>query len=314
MKEDIEIIDCHMDLTYGLKNNPRNFYERSEIGDFDLPRLREGKVSAAFFAIYPATNYYYLMAGVDTWFNVVENPKNQLMLIKDVDDLENAKKNKKIGAILHIEGAGAIDTQFSILRNLHRLGLRSIGITWSDSNIYGTGVATDINRGLTDEGKSLVKEMEKLGIIVDASHLNETSFWDLVDTINKPFIASHSNARLICNTERNLNDEQMKALADCKGVVGITFCNTFLQENNPTPENITFEQIKEHIDHMVEITGIDFIALGSDFDGAKTPQIIKDVSHYPKLINFLLENGYSKQDVKKIAHKNIQRIFNSVWR
>ncbi|MHA1302779.1 MAG: dipeptidase [Candidatus Heimdallarchaeaceae archaeon] len=317
------IIDCHMDsLVSGYRRYPREFHKKTEIGHIDTPRLIEGGIAAVFFAVYPAVNEYYIKEGVDMWFKAVEDPRNKFYHIKSYSDLKRAEQENKIGAILHFEGAGGIDSEFINLRNYYRLGLRSMGITWSNYNKFGTGVGIKLDRGLTAEGKALISEMENLGIIVDVSHLNEKSFWDVVDVATKPFIASHSNAYSICDHKRNLKDEQIRAIKDADGVIGLNLCVSFLKSGISFPKSgallysdkITFEQIKKHIDHIIDLAGIDHIALGSDYDGATVPEVLKDVSYYPNLITYLEETGFTKKELEKIKHENIERVMKSVWK
>ena len=307
----IVIIDGHIDVIFALQLQRREFSTRSDIGHVDLPRMREGNVSAALFTVYPASSNFSISTGVDNWFKLVENPENSLMQIRNLDDFEKARQSDKIGAILHFEGAGGLDSEFNLLRNYHRLGLRSMGLSWSNMNQFATGVGTIEERGLTAEGKALVLEMQSLGILVDISHLNEKSFWDVNEITNKPIIASHSNAYSICNHVRNLKDDQIQAIKDTNGTIGINLCTSFLDPQKKE-DQITFEIIKNHIDHIVEKTGINHISLGSDYDGATVPSILKDISYYPKLIEFL-RNTYSKSDIEKITYQNFLRVFKATW-
>ncbi len=308
----IVIIDGHIDVTFALQLQNREFSARSDIGHVDLPRMREGNVSAALFAVYPASSNFSISSGVDYWFKLVENPENSLMQIRNLDDFEKARQSDKIGAILHFEGAGGLDSEFVMLRNFHRLGLRSMGLSWSNMNQFATGIGTIEERGLTSEGKALVSEMQSLGILVDVSHLNEKSFWDVVEITGKPIIASHSNAYSICNHVRNLKDEQIQAIRDTNGTIGINLCTMFLDPQKREEDHITFELIKKHFDHIVEKAGINHISLGSDYDGATVPSILKDISYYPKLLEFL-RNTYSRKDIDKIAYQNFLRVFKATW-
>ena len=307
------IIDGHTDVLYALKRQQRQFNEESEIGNVDLPRLRKGKILAAFFAIFPAVSDYYLSKGVDDWFKLVNTPENELLHVKKVDDLDQCKINNKIGVILHFEGSGGIDSEFHNLRNFYRLGLRSMGLSWSNLNKYATGVRQDPDRGLTAEGKELVKEMEALGIIIDVSHLNEKSFWDVIETASKPLIASHSNAYTVCNHIRNLKDEQIEAIKDNNGTIGVNFVKNFLLSKEKK-EEITLETIKNHIDKIVELAGINHVSFGSDFDGATVPDVIKDVSCFPVLLEYLKENGYTSNELEKLSKDNFRRVMKSVWK
>ena len=165
--------------------------------------------------------------------------------------------------------------------------------------------------GLTDIGKKLVNEAQSLGITIDVSHLNEPSFWDVFDITEKPFFASHSNVHSVANHPRNLTDDQIKAIYEKHGTVGINFSMGFLNAEKPGEEDydMNFDTVKKHIDHIINITDINTVAIGSDFDGATMPNCLKDCSKFPDLWNYLLDNGYSKQDINKISHENLLQLF-----
>ncbi|MHA2255911.1 MAG: dipeptidase [Candidatus Heimdallarchaeaceae archaeon] len=306
------IIDGHVDVLFALQRQQRSFSKESEVGHVDLPRMKRGDVLAAFFAIYPTASNYSISRGVDYWFQLVNDPENELIHIKKIEDFEKCKKEDKVGAILHFEGSGGLESEFHNLRNYHKLGLRSMGLSWTNLNQFATGVGMDEKRGLTSEGKQLVEEMEELGIIVDVSHLNEKSFWDIIDCSSKPFIASHSNAYSLCDHIRNLKDEQIEAIRDSKGTIGINFCVSFLSSELKKDE-ITLETIKNHIDYVVDKAGINHVSLGSDYDGATVPTVVKDISFYPKLLDYLEENGYNNSDLNKIKHENFMRVMKACW-
>ncbi len=312
------IIDGHIDVLHALKKQWRNFYEEPakdhfDLGHVDLPRMRKGNVMGAFFAIYPANNDYYMKMGIDSWFNLVEDERNELIHVKNVEDFEKCTKTNKIGAVLHFEGSGGIDSEFHNLRNYYRLGLRSMGLSWTNINKFATGVRMDEERGLTSEGQELVQEMNKLGIIVDVSHLNIKSFWDVVDKASKPIIASHSNCYALCDDPRNLKDDQIKAIGELEGTIGVNFCVPFLS-NEKKEDTITFETIKNHIDRIIDIAGIDHVSFGSDYDGATVPDILQDISYYPDLVEYLEKNGYNSKELDQITHKNFLRVMKKVWK
>ena len=310
-----KIIDTHMDsFVSGNQYAPRDFGKKTNIGHVDYYRLREGNVTAVFFAVYPAYSDFLLNWGTNLWFEILENYSEYFYQIKKVEDLKKIQNSEKVGAIFHFEGAGGIDSEFNNLKNFYRLGLRSMGITWSNSNRFGTGVGKNKERGLTAEGKELVQEMNRLGIIVDVSHLNEKSFWDVIEVSNKPVIASHSNAWKICHHDRNLKDDQIEAIKESGGTIGLNLCISFLKEGAEKPEKVGFKQIIQHINYIVEKAGIDYLTLGSDFDGARVPEVIKDVSYYPNLLRILEEEGFSSEDIEKITHKNIERVIKKVWK
>jgi membrane dipeptidase len=313
------IIDGHTDVLLGLRTQMRNFWEESNVGHVDLPRIRKGNVAAMFFALYPGINQFYILQGTHQLLELVENPKNCAMMIKKTSDLDQAEKENKVGVIFHIEGIGGFDSEFHLMNILYRLGLRSFGITWSDSNIFGSGVsfnpaAPEDNRGITAEGRELIKEAEKLGIIIDVSHLSDKSFWDVLEVAQKPVIASHSNSRAVSPHKRNLTDDMIQALADANGVMGINFCTSFLSPDCSRSLDIPYTTIVNHIDHIVKLVGPDHVAFGSDFDGAGIPNSLKDVAGFPLLVDELLNREYSEEDINKICHGNFIRIFKSVWK
>jgi len=301
-----------------MKKDKRNFSEGSQTGHYDLPRMKKGNVLAVLLAIYPSSKLNHILRGLDLWFEFISNPVNEFMQIKKVDDFEKAQNLGKRGGVLHFEGAGGIDDKFRLLRIGAHLGLRSLGLSWSNVNKYATGAMfqdPQKTTGLTELGKKLVNEAQSLGITIDVSHLNDPSFWDFCEITEKPFFASHSNARSIANHPRNLTDDQIKAIHEKHGTVGINFSMGFLNAEQPGKEdyNMGLNSIKDHIDRIINISDINTIAIGSDFDGTTTPNCLKDCSKFPDLWNYLLENGYSKQDIDKISHDNLLRLFKETW-
>lgn len=316
--QNFSVIDGHVDLLYKMKKDKRNFSEHSQTGHYDLPRMKEGNVSAVLLAIYPSSKLNHILRGLDLWFKFISNTVNEFVQIRNVEDFKKAQNLGKRGAVLHFEGAGGIDDKFRLLRIGAHLGLRSLGLSWSNVNKYATGAMfTDPQKttGLTELGKKLVNEAQSLGITVDVSHLNDPSFWDFCEITEKPFFASHSNARSIANHPRNLTDDQIKAIHEKHGTVGINFSMGFLNAEQPGKEdyNMGLNSIKDHIDRIINISDINTIAIGSDFDGTTTPNCLKDCSKFPDLWNYLLENGYSKQDIDKISHDNLLRLFKETW-
>ena len=313
------IIDGHTDVLISLAQGRRKFHEEADFGHVDLPRIRKGNVAAMFFAIYPGINEYYIQKGARQLVELVEDPINELMFIKKASDMEKAQKKNKVGVVFHIEGIGGFDTEFHLMNLLYHLGLRSFGITWSNLNRFGSGSSFDPTtpkdtRGLTGEGKELVLEANKLGIIVDVSHLSDKSFWDVLDVTKKPIIASHSCVRAISPHVRNLTDDMLKALADNGGCMGINFANAFLREDMGRGTDTPYTKIVDHIDYVVNLVGPDHVAFGSDFDGTGVPDEIKDVTGFNKLVAEMEKRGYSDEDMNKICHGNFIRIFKNVWK
>lgn len=312
------ILDGHTDAMLAIPRQKRSFAVRSEIGHVDKERMREGNIKAALFAVFPAFTKRMIKKGVENWFEIVNNEENELMQIKNYDDFEKSQAEGKIGAVLHFEGVGGFDKNLNSLHYYKNLGLRTMGITWSNKNKFGTGVSfigKEKKRGLTEKGRELIHEAQSLGITIDVSHLNELSFWDVIEITEKPIIASHSDSRTICDHTRNLTDEQIKAIFEKHGTIGINMGMVFLNPNNPGKKDpeMGFDVIKKHIDQIVACSDINTVAMGSDFDGIKTPNCMKDCAQYPKLFDYLAENGYSEQDIKKISHENLLRVFSKTW-
>jgi len=313
------IIDGHTDVLLALNQQMRPFNKESEKGHVDLPRMKKGNVAAMFFAIWPGINQYYIYNGSRQIIELVEKPENQAMFIKKADDLEKAQKEDKVGIIYHIEGVGGFDSEMHLLNILYRVGLRSFGITWSDANIFGSGTSFDPNtpedtRGITAEGVELIKEANKLGVIVDVSHLSDKSFWNVLDVTSKPIIASHSSCRAISPHARNLTDDMIQAIAKINGVIGINFGNSFLREDCQRSTDTPYTKIIDHIDHIVKLVGPNHVAFGSDFDGTGIPEGLKDVTGYNLLVKELEKRKYSDEDINKICHGNFIRIFKDVWK
>lgn len=296
------------------KDNDYNFNEFNKDFHIDLPRLKKAGVKLIVFAIYAAENYQANGDGlkktiqmIDDFYDIIENCE-ELVLAKKHEDIIKINNEDKIAAILAVEGAQSIYS-LSALRVFNRLGIKLITLTWNHRNQIGDGVGENTKCGLTNFGKEFVKEMHSLNMIVDVSHLNKKGFWDVIEVSEFPIIASHSNVKRICAHPRNLDDAQIKAIAKANGIIGINFCPLFLNSNEQADINDVFK----HIDYIKNLVGVDFVGLGTDFDGiSETPKGLEDVSKLEKLKNILFENSYSKQEVEKIFYKNVYRIFKNV--
>lgn len=212
---------------------------------------------------------------------------------------------KRISAFLSLEGGEPIDS-LATLRALYRLGVRCAALTWNYSNHIASGVLEpDGTRGLTDFGKTVVAEMERLGMLVDVSHLNEQSFWDIAKIAKKPFIASHSNSRALCSHPRNLTDAQFLHIVKTGGCVGINLYPLFLADSG----RVSVADVIAHIEHFMALGGGDHIGVGADFDGVDMlPEGIDGVQDVEKIFNELLRLGYPEEAVQKIAYKNFERV------
>lgn len=315
------MIDGHSDWLLDIADTKRSFFEESDIGHVDLPRLKRGQISAMLCAVFvrnddlPHHALIQTLRMVDRLRKIVDQSEGQVRLVENLEDIERCRQEGSFGAILHYEGAEAIDPEFAVLRLSYALGLRSIGLTWSRSNIFSEGVGEqNKERGLTYLGKELVRRCNQMGILVDVSHLNIAGFWDVLETSSAPIVASHSNARAICDHDRNLNDDQIRALARNGGLMGINFARHFLVEGAKVAADVSLDQMVDHVDHIVNLVGIDHVALGSDYDGASMPEALYDASQTPALIQKLRDRGYDDAAIQKFGRNNWVRVLGQVWK
>jgi membrane dipeptidase len=224
-----------------------------------------------------------------------------------------------LAAILHFEGAENLGPDPGALEDLYEVGLRSLGLVWSRPNAYAHGVPfrfpspSDTGPGLTDAGKELVRECNRLGVLLDLSHLNERGFWDVASITETPLVATHSNAHALCPTSRNLTDRQLDAIRDSDGIVGVNFAVAYLREDGAEEEDTPIKDVVRHVDYLVERVGVERVGFGSDFDGAKVPRGIGDASGLPNLLAALRERGYDDAALKKLAHENWVRLLRTTW-
>jgi len=350
---EILIFDGHNDTLLNLhlpdRGEGRSFFERSEQGHIDLPRAREGGFGGGFFACYAPNpeddgwteesaltiteNGYEVSDAPRLDPNYARNFADKLVaglfrlqsegglrVVRTADEIEGCLRDGTVAAILHFEGAENLGPDVEALEGLYETGLRSLGLVWSRPNAYAHGVpfrfpsSPDTGPGLTGAGKELVRECNRLGVLIDLSHLNERGFWDVAELSEAPLVATHSNAYALCPTSRNLTDRQLDAIRDSDGMVGVNFAVGFLREDGGESEDIPLETVVRHVDYLVERVGIERIGFGSDFDGAKVPEEIGDVSGLPKLLAALQRHGYDGAALKKLAHENWVRVLRESWR
>jgi membrane dipeptidase len=239
--------------------------------------------------------------------------------VRNKFDLVRCLEDDIFFTILHFEGAEAIDTDLDDLEEYYAAGLRSLGIVWSRPNLFGHGVqfrypsTPDTGPGLTGAGEELVRACNSLGIIVDVSHLTEKGFWDVARVSRHPLVATHSNAHALCPSSRNLTDDQLRAIADSGGLVGINFCVSDLRPDGQDDEDTPLECIYEQIDYIANLIGLDHVALGSDFEGAPMPRELSDVGQLADLLEGLSERGFDEDELTQIAHGNWLRIIGDTW-
>jgi membrane dipeptidase len=325
------LIDTHNDVTSrtveGLDIGPRNTSDKPT--HTDLVRMREGGMGAQFFAVYVAASYVNgnhsanrAMQMIDTVrHDIIAKYPNDFMYATTAADIEAAHKKGKIAALMGIEGGHAIEDSLRLLRDYYVLGVRYMTLThsntnnWADSSGDVTNSAVPHHNGLTDFGKDVVREMNRLGMMVDISHVADKTFWDALEVSKAPIFASHSSCRALADVPRNMTDEMIVALAKKGGVVQVNFSCGFLKAGagiSGAPR-ATLADVVAHIDHIKTIAGVGAIGIGSDFDGIGcTPEGLDDVSKFPNLTRGLLEKGYSAEDIRKIYGGNLLRVMRGV--
>jgi membrane dipeptidase len=329
------VVDTHIDTTMMLGREGWDFMVRHEAkrgedsNHVDLPRAREGGLDAAFFSIYmPGTitgpeAVKRSLVLIDHVRSLAEAHPNEIVLATTASEVRAAHKAGKFAALMGMEGGHMIDDSLAVLRDYQRLGVRyltlshSVNTNWSDSS----GDSPKHN-GLTEFGKDVVRELNRLGMLVDISHVSDKTFWDAMETSKAPLVASHSSLRSISGHPRNMTDDMIRALAGKGGVIMINYSRSFLSnelyeaglKNVPLAERpaVSWEKIVEHIDRAAKLVGATHVGLGSDFDGTTVPDGMDDVSMLPKITAALLDRGYSEPDVKNILGENILRLLEKV--
>jgi membrane dipeptidase len=240
--------------------------------------------------------------------------KGKLQICRNMADVDKARTQNNVAAIFHIEGADCIHPDLTALDMLYDRGLRSIGLVWSRNNIFGNGApfqfpgSPDIGSGLTDAGKALVTECNQRKILVDLSHLNEKGFWDVAEISTAPLVATHSNAHQLCQSPRNLTDQQIKAIGKSGGVIGINFAPCFIAADGMLTGAVPIEALLQHLNHIVHLAGIGSVALGSDFDGVMMPDEIGDVTGVGNIFDALDRAGMTAEFIEKVAIENWMRV------
>ncbi len=356
-KKKMKVADMHCDTISALYNSRKegenNFAKHRNHVNYSTPSLRNNhlhidleKMKKADYLVQNFGLFVNLQGEndplehclklIDLFYIEMENNKDIISPVLNVKEIQENANKGKMSALLTIEEGGVTKGSISHLRNFYRLGVRMLTLTWNYENEIGypslnrsKAKRTRTNlKGLTDFGIEFIREMEKLGMIIDVSHLSDDGVRDILKYTEAPFVASHSNARSICNHPRNLPDELIKQMADRGCVIGINFYPPFLEDeesigevsrykipNVKPSEDInrgTISSIIRHIKHIINIGGADCVGLGSDFDGISGHEELKDASYLPKLVLALEESGMSQEVIEKIFYKNVMNLYEEV--
>ncbi|MGI6642005.1 MAG: dipeptidase [Limnochordia bacterium] len=304
------IFDGHIDTLLQMLHSGKNLSDSE--GHVSLEKLIEGRVSAQIFAVFVEPVFCQGMAlhrGLEMidlfWGMLAENPE-ALGFAGSGSAVRDLHKQGKVACMLAVEGGEVLQGSLAHLRTLYRLGVRILTLTWNYRNALGNGQAEGTESGgLSPFGRAVVKEMNRLGMLIDVSHLNEPGFWDVLELSEAPVIASHSCARVLRDHPRNLTDDQIRAIAAKGGVIGVNFYPGFLTEEGEA----TLDDVINHIEHFIAVGGEDCVGLGSDFDGIdSTPGQLADCSTLPRIAHRLAERGWPRELIAKVMGENFLRI------
>ncbi len=319
-----QIADMHCDTISALYNfgKPEDSLRRNNF-HLDLERLKDSNYILQTFALYQDISkekspYKYARNLLNLYNKELEKNFDIVTPILYKEDIDQLKENQKIGSLLTLEEGEACEGSLDKLLDFFNEGVRLITLTWNNQNSLGfpnkfdlstKTFIPDIENGLTAFGIDFIQEMENLGIILDVSHLSDKGFYDVYQNSKKPFIASHSNARALSNIPRNLTDDMIKKISERGGIIGLNFCGDFIDSNTGFA---SIQGLVDHLKYLVNKGGIDVVGLGTDFDGIPNMVEIDNCSKMPFLLDSLKKEGFSEDEIEKIANKNVLRVFREI--
>ncbi len=320
------IADAHFDLAPDLWYRHLRG-ERNILASHYLPNLRKGGVSLVVSSLFLNSIYLPEMAlrgtldQISVTLEEIETEKDSVVLCTSGTEAEEVHRKGKIGLLLSFEGAEPLGNDPYLLRIFHALGVRGIGLVWSRRNYVGDGCFfspkdSGTPGGITDFGVGVLAEAERLGMFIDVSHLNDQGFRDVLKLTKKPFMASHSNCRSLTPSMRNLTDEQIRALGEKGGIIGLNVCSAFVGEDH-RKRRLALEDLALHLDHVISIAGSDCPCFGFDIcdqlpdlgfsDDLPSYDVLKNHGEIPAFLEVLRKKGYSEELIAKIAGKNYLR-------
>ncbi|WP_207483804.1 dipeptidase [Arenibaculum pallidiluteum] len=344
------IFDGHNDVLLRLLPKgggaARAFVAGDGEGHLDLPRMRKGGFAGGLFAVFlpspdfghvdhlmrqatydvplplpldPAAARPVAEAMAAILFRIEREAAGAVRICRTAAEIRQSIRDGVLATVLHFEGAEAIDTSLDALEVWHAAGLRSLGLVWSRPTAFGHGVpfrypsSPDTGDGLTEAGVRLVRACNEKRILVDLSHLNEKGFWDVARISDAPLVATHSNAHALSPHARNLTDDQLAAIRESRGMVGVNFATSFIRPDGRMDAATPLDQLLRHFDHLVEKVGIDGVGFGSDFDGATVPDEIQDVTGLPAVVEALRRHGWDEPSLRKLCWENWVSVLERTW-
>ena len=312
------VVDAHADILCDVRMR-RRAGETAVLRRLHLDRLRAGGLDVVVFALYmwtfmPESVLRETLLMVDDLHQEIAESDGDIYLIRDVSDLAPDEQRGRIGALLSLEGAEALGTDLGVLRLLYGAGLRALGLTWFRRTMVADGTSEEAaGGGLTKFGKDVVRECDRLGILVDVSHLSERGFWDVLNVASGPVVASHSNARALCDHPRNLTDDQLRAIAARGGVIGLNAWHEFVDADSPS-----LERLVDHAVYISDVAGSDAVGLGLDLleyipdDKYRQLPGLPDAAATPAITAALANRGLGESDIRKVLGANWLRVWRQV--
>ncbi|MCC6617326.1 MAG: dipeptidase [Anaerolineae bacterium] len=335
LHQTLTVVDAHHDISMDVAHRHKRG-ERGVLASYWGPRLREGGLGVQVLPVFiedrylPSLGLREILRAVEAVLQDVDQDDSVVALATTGAGIDAVLDTGKVAGVLALEGCDGLGGDPALLRLLYRLGVRMVAFTWDRRNEFADGTGVVNPGGLTDAGRAALKDMFAHNVICDVSHLAQPGFWDVIELAEAPIIASHSNAREVCDHRRNLTDEQIRAIASLDGVIGLNFYGKFVDATAPT-----VERMADHLDHIVKLVGIDHVGIGADFlekpirDLAKAAYVdsphdpsgldvwipdCQETQQLPRFTAVLIERGYSRDEIAKVLGENWLRVFREVWR
>lgn len=316
--------DTHADIWTDILHH-REKGVRGRLREFHVPRMQQGGMGGGIFVVWidpphDAHPQKRLLQAIRSLFAELHESGDLVKMVRCHADFAEAEKEKKLAVVAGLEGLSGIGDSVEWLYALHALGFRHASLTWNEENPLAAGARGAAGQGLTSAGKEALAIMEALGMLVDLSHANTKTFWDILDNTSKTLIASHSNCKSLCNNRRNLDDDQLLAIAERGGVVGVVAYGPFISNFR---EKMTIQGLADHVDHLAELVGVEHIGFGFDFGDYLNPQTIshfqegdvygpqglQSVVEVPAFLAELQARGYTARELELMCSQNMLRVF-----